>query len=307
LNRCKFEDDGAEFLEALVARANSRTGLAKFTIVGCLPFDVGILVLVLHILKCLSLYHIALETEEACRAVAEAELQYLTFDQCKLEDGGAALIESVRVNRGPKGLGLDKCDDEEDWHPFDSPERFITFTDALRSNSHLERLDLRGFNFREEGILDALAAALLENKGLAHLGLQHGRLDESGFRKLLKAISAHPSLRTLDLKFRDLDMDKTEATKAVVEMLSVNKQLEGIRIEAFSSPFKSSAWAALVSPRLECNVYRKRFPAIQEIRPPSTLAAVLAGALAHVSNKPSLALMLLRENVGILSSYMVEE
>jgi hypothetical protein len=39
---------------------------------------------------------------------------------------------------------------------------------------------------------------------------------------------------------------------------------------------------------------------------PSTRAAVLAYALAHVSNKPSPAFMLLRHNSDILSSYLAE-
>jgi hypothetical protein len=106
-------------------------------------------------------------------------------------------------------------------------------------------------------------------------------------------------------------MDKTAATKAVTEMLSVNTQLEGICIENdtsySSSPFDSLAWDALVTPRLECNVYRMRFAAIQEIRPLSTRPAVLASALAHVSNKPSPAFMLSRENGDILASYSCVE
>jgi hypothetical protein len=93
-------------------------------------------------------------------------------------------------------------------------------------------------------------------------------------------------------------MDKTAATKAVAEMLSVHKQLEGIRIkESFDSSFDPAAWDILVTPRLEC------FPAILKIRLPSTRAAVLASALAHANNKPSPAFMLLRANVDILASY----
>jgi hypothetical protein len=77
-------------------------------------------------------------------------------------------------------------------------------------------------------------------------------------------------------------VDKTAATKAVAEVLSVNKQLEGIRFrDGVSPPFDASAWAALVTPRLDCNFYRKRFPAIQEIRPLSTRAVTGVYALAR--------------------------
>jgi hypothetical protein len=100
-------------------------------------------------------------------------------------------------------------------------------------------------------------------------------------------------------------MDATVATKAVAEMLSVNEQLEDIRIHnGFFLHFRYSlAWSALVTPRLEYNVYRKRFPVIQEITPLSTRAAILASALAHVSNRLSPAFMLLRQNGDIFSSY----
>jgi hypothetical protein len=305
LTRSKFEDDGEAFLEALEARADPQTGLAELTIRGRLPFAEGILVLFLHMLKCLTLYRIRLESEEACRAVAAAELQYLELYHCKLADGGAALVESIRVGRGPKGLDLYNSRYYGTWQPFDSPfdsfERFVSFLNALRGNSHLKRLDLSNFDLREEGILDALAAALFENKGLCHLGLSECRLNKSCFCEFLRAILAHSSLHTLYLTSSDLDMKAPEASEEFAKMLSDNDQLEEIRIYKHGND--SAAWDKLVIPRLECNVYRKRFPAIQEIRPLSTRAAVLASTLAHVSNKPSPAFMLLRQNVDILASY----
>jgi hypothetical protein len=305
LNRCKFQDDGEAFLEALAAREDPETGLAKLTIQKSLPFAEGILVLHQHQLESLTLNHMFLESEEACRAVAEAEVQYLELDNCRLSDGGASLVESIREGRGPKGLGVTKSGSG----PFDSSERFASFLDALRNNSNLERLDLSRFDFREDAILGGLAAALFENKGLFHLGLPGCRwLNTSCFCKVLRAISTHPSLCTVDLAYTSIDMDATEATKAVAEMLSVNEQLEEIRIEdRIRYSFDSSVRVKLVIPRLEYNIYRKRFRAVQEIRVPSTRAAVLASALAHVSSKPSPVFMLFRENVDILSIYLMDK
>jgi hypothetical protein len=303
LHCCKFQDDGEAFLEALAMRADPQTGLTKLSIVDCLPFAEGILVLHQHQIESLTLNHIRLESEEGCRAVAEAQVQHLVLQYCKIDgDGGASLVESIREGRGPKGLDLYTSRNyENDWHQFDSSERFTSFLNALRGNSYLERLVLSEFDFRQEGILDALAAALFENKGLIHLGLRFCHFDESGFCKVLRAISTHSSLCTLDLTNIDHDMDVTEASEEVAKVLSVNSQLEEIRMN--NDVHDSSAWAALVTPRLECNVYRKRFAAIQEIRPLSTRAAVLTSALAHVSNRPSPAYMLLRLNGDILSSY----
>jgi hypothetical protein len=100
-------------------------------------------------------------------------------------------------------------------------------------------------------------------------------------------------------------MDETEATEEVAKMLSDNDQLEEIRIEEDDddSPFDSLAWDKLITPRLEYNIYRMRLPPIQNIRPPSTRAAVMARALSHANDKPSPAFMLLCQNGDILSSY----
>jgi hypothetical protein len=318
IDRCKFEDDGAAFLEAsIVARREyPQAGLVNLGISNCLPFAEGILVLFLFqhtTLECLTLCNICLLSEEACRAVSTADLQYLKLDNCVPEDGGASLVESVREGRGPKGLGLFKAIDEghEAWHPFDSTERFVSFVDALRGNSHLERLGLSDIDV-DDGILQKLAAALFENEGLIHLALQNCHLNESSFCELLRAISAHSSLRKLALTGMSSFMDRTEAAKKVAKMLSVNKQLEEIRIDKVTADdfdkdwplFDPAAWENLVTPRLDCNVYRKRFPAIQKIRLLSTRAAVMARALTHVSNKPWLVWMLVSQNHDILSSYL---
>jgi hypothetical protein len=259
-----------------------------------------------HQLESLTLNHIRLESEEACRAVAGAELQYLELIYCKLGDDGASLVESVRLGRGPKILLLHNVH-AGGWRPFDSSEMFASLLNALRGNTYLERLDLSPFDLREEGMLATLAAALFENKGLIQLGLKNCHFDESDFCELMRAISAHPSLRTLDLIRIAPGMDEIDATKVVAKMLSDNDQLEEIRtIDEYRPddlPFDSSAWDSLVIPRLEYNIYRKRFPAIQETRVPSTRAAVMASVLAHVRNKPSPAFMLLRQNGDILSSY----
>jgi hypothetical protein len=306
LNFCFFGEDGAAFVEASAAREDPETGLAKLTIRERLPFAEGILVLFLyqHMLEYLKLEEIVLKSEEACQALATIELQYLELRRCELADGGAALVESVREGRGPKGLGLCHSNDEA-FHPFDSSERFVSFLNALRGNVYLERLDISNLRF-SDGILGELAAAVLENEGLTHLGLDDCSLDESCWGELLSAVSTHPSLRTLSLTHAALDFDRTKATEAVADILLVNKRLEEIRIDGNRlSAFDSSAWDTLVTPRLECNIYRKRFPAIQKIRLPSTRAAVMARALAHVNNKPWLVWMLISQNHDILSSYQL--
>jgi hypothetical protein len=139
-----------------------------------LPFDERNFIMFLnqHKLDCLKLSNIRLKSEEACGAVAEAEIQYVDLKECRLVDGGGALIESsVREGRGPKGFrvcgdGDDEDDDDDDNDdellPFASPEWCISFMHAVRDNSYVERLDLSNIHVND-GILQALASALREN------------------------------------------------------------------------------------------------------------------------------------------------
>jgi hypothetical protein len=96
-SRCRFEDGGVAFLEASAAREDDESGLAKLSIRGKLPFDERNFMLFLnqHKLECLALHYIHLRIEDACRALAEAEVQYLDLEECSLADGGATLVESV--------------------------------------------------------------------------------------------------------------------------------------------------------------------------------------------------------------------
>jgi hypothetical protein len=73
-------------------------------------------------------------SEESCRAMAAADLRNL--ERCgALADGGAALVESVREGRGPRGLRLGH-------YEFDSQKKLISFMNALRGNTYLQRFEL---------------------------------------------------------------------------------------------------------------------------------------------------------------------
>jgi hypothetical protein len=85
-------------------------------------------------------------------------------------------------------------------------------------------------------------------------------------------------------------------------MLTINERIEVVSFD--DDIFDEDDWNKNVSPRLECNLYRERFPAIQTIGEASTRAAVLARALAKFASKPHLVLMLLNQNHDILSSYL---
>jgi hypothetical protein len=302
--RCEFQDEGAAFVEASASRQDETSGPAMLRFMQSNPFNDRNWALFLshHKLESLELDGVDLESEVSCRAVATSKVRCLTFsEECELEDGGAALIESVKEGLGPKGLCFD-CD------PFDSQERLVTFVSALRGNTNLERLELP---LIDEDIqqTQALVAALRENKGLVHLKVKYFRLlDDSDITELLESISLHPSLRSLDFEMQHFfiggtDLKKRrEFTKAVTDMLSVN---ERVQVMSFcGNTFDEEDWDAFVAPRLECNLYREQFLWIRTIEEASTRAAVLARTLAKFSSKPHLLWMLLNQNRDILSSYL---
>jgi hypothetical protein len=259
-----------------------------------------------HNLESLTLWGIALRLEENCRAVVAAELQNLHFYDIEVAaDGGAALVESVKEGRGPRGLRVERSQ-------FDSAERFISFINALRGNTYLERLRLGLSNICSgDGSSQALASALLENKGLVHFGLLRCSLDDHCWSNLMAAISTHPTLRRLN--FRGIynargepssSSTKRERTKTVANMLLVNKHIDEI-LFCCGESFDRDDWNALVAPRLEYNLYRRRFVPIQTINAPPTRAAVVAATLARVQKKPSLVWMVLSQNHDVVCSYLL--
>jgi hypothetical protein len=309
---CKFEDEGAAFVEASAARRDETSDPAKLRFGSDNPFNGRNMALFVnqHRLDSLVISRIGLNSEVT--AVA-AGVRCLTLEDCDLLDEGAALlIELVRQGRGPKELRIPSG------NPFGSSGSFVIFMNALRGNEHLERLQLPRIDDRQE--MRALAAALHENKGLVHLAVDFVLLDDSDRAKLLDAISIHHSLHSLDLKmWPSLDFDFTlqmhfdakkrrEFTKAVADMLSVNKRVEVMSFyDSTHDPFhtlEKEDWDVFVVPRLECNKYRKLFPSIQTIGDESTRAAVLARALAKFATKPHLVWMLLSQNHDIVSSYL---
>jgi hypothetical protein len=306
LGDCKFLDEGRSFLEVFTERQG--TAQTNIAIEARLPFNQECWILFLDklketdqkLLKSLSLCGIELN-QESCRALAEAEIQHLALlGGCELEDQGAALIESVIARRGARELCLE---DPSGWKPFQTQERWESFINALRGNNRLKHLRIGMLDADE--VLEVLADALPENQGLVHLSIHDPLIGTSCWSKVVCAISRHPSLRTLNFDVSSEEESdeenyvsgeeaKRERTRDVANMLSVNQHVEEIRF--YDSTFNRPEWDSDVVPRLECNIYRKKFPSIQKIEMASTRAAVLGAAMARVSNAPSLLWMLLSKN-----------
>jgi hypothetical protein len=77
-------------------------------------------------------------------------------------------------------------------------------------------------------------------------------------------------------------------------MLLVKTQVEDIKF--YDSGYDRSIWDTGVEPRLEYNLYRKRFSAIQKVGDTSTRDAILRASMGHVGTLLSLLYMLLCDN-----------
>jgi hypothetical protein len=140
---------------------------------------------------------------------------------------------------------------------------------------------------------------LPKNNGLVELSFE--AVSSAHWIQVVKAISAHPTLRKLALEFhdnvvitRDEESQKILRTQAVAKMLLLNKQV--MEVKFYDSVYDRSTWDNGVAPRLEYNFYRKRFPAIQKVGDTSTRAAILGAAMGRVRRRPSLLYMLLCDN-----------
>jgi hypothetical protein len=301
---CSTPDGGVAFVDA----ARQHSSLTKLSLWDRLPFDDIHFVWCLHHLNLeyLMLAYLNLDDGQTCRAVVAAEINHLHLDDCEFEDEEAVqvLVDNVRAERGPKGLFLNG-------EPFDSSERLEDFMNALRGKTYLERLDLGSLDFGTGGGIQALVAALPENRGLTHLGLMYCTVDDSCRNNLMGAIVGHPSLRTLSFIYDEDDnessiFERHDAIHALAGMLAKNEQVDSIQVEPSFDRDVCDVWNAVVHPRIEINSYRKQFRAIQKIQNHATRAAVTARALAHLHNIPSLQFMLMSQNEDIVSSYLVE-
>ena len=110
----------------------------------------------------------------------------------------------------------------------------------------------------------------------------------------MHTLREHPSLITIRLP-------RVESVTDIVQMLEANQQLE--TIDATLREDWQEDWNGQVLPRLECNLYRKRFHAMsQSDRPVKLLSkALLRGGVRH---KPSLLFMLLSQNQDATSALL---
>jgi hypothetical protein len=327
LDNCKCIDGGEGFVDAFSRRRDGESDGQSIAILSFVqnPFDRKNWTRFMYALqeneKCLESLHLQyIEFDQkSCEAVAMATVQ-IKLSNCQFEDQGAAMIEAVAAQRGPRSLRflLDRWDSYDALLDIVSDERRESFFMSLRNNTHLECLEISPLIVGNKA-LRVLADALHDNKGLLELSvLFDDGVSNEGWSELIKAVSSHPSLRTLNLSIRpemsDFDLEDLDEvveagrhrTNAVSEMLLLNKKVETMSCDL--DTYDLTDWDARVVPRLDCNRYRSRFLAIQQIgNDIQKRAAVLAEAMACVSAKPWLLMTILFQNQDAIASFVAEK
>jgi len=214
-------------------------------------------------------------------------------------DKGAALVDCIRADQGPKGLSFYNC--------FDS-DMFPNFANALCTNSRLQILD---FVFNEGNFpdLDAFAAALEENQGLTQVSLTWVNVKDETFTLLMKSLRYHPALRKLSLTCRNWlsDEKRTSRVQEIKQMLETNTVLSNFNCrcrlvgnQSFVPAYDVELFKKAVRPRLEINRFRKYVAAISSERDTEVRRKQLAWAVSAVSDKPNIIYQLVSGNNDII-------
>jgi len=253
-------------------------------------------------LQRLSLDHINLSLESA-QVLANAGLENISlghYVRCHPPLSTAKFItQIVREQVGPTGLEfkyISRIWGRNNWQ---------SFCRALRDgNRRLKRLMIHnGMNlyWREHSQL-CFFDSVKHNHGLEEIWLTTGCLPDNNkfcafIMKLLWAVASHPTLlrlkfdtRIAGLQHRRLGSALKDFCQQVAKALGGNHQIEDIKITFRDMASKEvlfderQYWDKLVTPILECNIYRKLLAAMINEADDETRPGLLSTALASVRN-----------------------
>lgn len=155
--------------------------------------------------------------------------------------------------------------------------------------------------------LDPLCRALRTNRGLVDLVFEGTGIGHFSLFLILQAIQYHPSLLKMKVTMtedRRQGFDRahnTHVSHHVREFLAINHHIE--QVELPQELIDQEVWDAIVTPCLECNIFRKRLSAVF---PPNgsrrRRAALLEAVLQRLrDNHPSAMWLFLQSNQDIVA------
>jgi hypothetical protein len=246
-----------------------------------------------HSLKALTLKKIALD-EDTIRVLGDYSKPDLDIklDRCRSEGAAATVLAQVLGrNQGPTKLDYCYIDN-------------VALADGLRGNSRLKSFTPCLSTSNQE--LLAIAGALKENTGLAHLDICYGySVNGETWDAVCDSLKTHPTLKVLILPsiqtFGEAPLPPAvvkSRIQALVGMLQMNMSIRTIH-HYRASYCRHKLFRKSVIPYLETNKFRPRVRAIQLARPIACRVNVLGRALVAARTDVNRLWMLLSGNVDV--------
>ncbi|GAX23875.1 hypothetical protein FisN_20Hh081 [Fistulifera solaris] len=293
---CIFLDSGAAFVRGVQERENP---LSLAFLGRDRPFPDFI-----PLLRCANLYELELRqgfslTELECQALADASMESLTLDECRLHDHGKSLFMAIAKRMGPQHLRVRFWDETEPQHQGLLPA-------LCSAQCQLESIGLIGPKHIPSLVSwqKMLKAILVTNRSLQSLELDAFRVTDDHWDIFLDALEQSTTISRLSLlNMTSIASDQhgcMARSRRLLDILQRKRHLEDIEI-AGDCPFDPILWSTQIVPLVQENRYHNCFGKLQ--RDPHG-AALLAHAMARpeLQNEHiSYGFLLLESSVNLLA------
>lgn len=247
-------------------------------------------------------------TQESARGLASMNLEELELASCTIEGVGEIgfISQLLLEQRGPRGLAFQFS------HAHFWIGKWDSFCRAFRGNHRrlkslrFEEMNDSFFSFQGYDFLSTFLRSLKKNCGLEEITFQIYEQEDARqtSQKVLLALRKHPTFLRLRIKGgnrgrKEVLRAPRKFCKEVAAALRGNSLIEEIEIEGLE---RSEGWDDLVTPLLQCNIYRKKIPGI--LATGGARAGLLGAALAGARGKhPSTMYTLLSSNRDCIARY----
>lgn len=135
----------------------------------------------------------------------------LVASRCDMEDGGAAMVETLEKNT----IGFSRFEIKNEGFPVVGRELLSCFCASLRNNTSLKVLRIENGALAElqsDGTWDLFMAALRSNRGLVELSVEGNSIPGAQLASFLHALLYHPTMTVINLEniSDDLELDPQE-------------------------------------------------------------------------------------------------
>jgi hypothetical protein len=203
-----------------------------------------------RMLSCLRLQFVTLDAS-TCKAVFDSNISILELRQCSLNGIDIALQQQQQNHHGPRKLTI-SC----------SMPEFANFAPAFQANSTIQELSLLLPFFLQGAPFLAFTDALKSNSGLEKLSIHYLDIPDDEWVSLCDSLQGHSKLRSLQLGFTDnfvdtyrrLDPERRAArTQTVLKLVQSNTCIQELTWPAYQ---QDEALQSEIQACLESNIRR---------------------------------------------------